>query len=106
MITAIDTNVLLDLLIPNEKFFELSLRAVEEAASEGSLVVCDVVYGELCITSPPSASATSFWTAMRFAWNRSAGPLTSWQAGSGARIGNKAAGHREFWRIFPSGHTP
>lgn len=49
MITAIDTNVLLDVLIPNEKFFELSLRAIEKAASEGSLVVCDVVYAELCV---------------------------------------------------------
>jgi predicted nucleic acid-binding protein len=49
MITAIDTNVLLDVLIPNEKFFELSLRAVEKAASDGSLVVCDVVYAELCV---------------------------------------------------------
>ena len=49
MITAIDTNVLLDVLIPNEKFFELSLGAIEEAASEGSLVVCDVVYAELCV---------------------------------------------------------
>ena len=49
MITAIDTNVLLDVLIPNEKFFELSLRAIEEAAGEGSLVVCDVVYAELCV---------------------------------------------------------
>ena len=48
MITAIDTNVLLDVLIPNEKFFELSLRAIEKAAGEGSLVVCDAVYGELC----------------------------------------------------------
>jgi predicted nucleic acid-binding protein len=49
MITAIDTNVLLDVLIPNEKFFELSLRAIEEAAGEGSLVACDVVYAELCV---------------------------------------------------------
>jgi predicted nucleic acid-binding protein len=48
MITAIDTNVLLDVLIPNEKFFELSSGAIERAAGEGSLVVCDVVYAELC----------------------------------------------------------
>jgi predicted nucleic acid-binding protein len=47
MITAIDTNVLLDVLIPNEKFFELSLQAIEKAAGEGSLVVCDAVYAEL-----------------------------------------------------------
>jgi hypothetical protein len=49
MITAIDTNVLLDVLIPNEKFIELSSRAIEKAAGEGSLVVCDAVYGELCV---------------------------------------------------------
>ena len=47
MITAIDTNVLLDVLIPNEKFFEPSLQAMEKVAGEGSLVVCDAVYAEL-----------------------------------------------------------
>lgn len=49
MITAVDTNVLLDILVPNEKFYELSLRALEDAASAGSLVVCDLVYAELCV---------------------------------------------------------
>ena len=49
MITAIDTNVLLDVLIPNDEFFGRSLRAVDEAAVQGSLVVCDLVYAELCI---------------------------------------------------------
>jgi len=48
MITAFDTNVLLDILIPNEKFFAASLRSIEEAAHDGSLVVCDYVYAELC----------------------------------------------------------
>lgn len=49
MITAIDTNVLLDILIPNEMFFEASIRALEDAATEGSLVICDLVYAELSI---------------------------------------------------------
>lgn len=49
MITAIDTNVLLDILVPNEKFYEASAAALEHAATSGSLVICDVVYGELCI---------------------------------------------------------
>ena len=49
MITAIDTNVLLDVLVPNEKFCETSVLALEHAASEGSLVICDLVYAELCI---------------------------------------------------------
>jgi len=49
MITAIDTNVLLDVLIPNENFFATSIAAIEHAAASGSLVVCEFVYAELCI---------------------------------------------------------
>jgi len=33
----------------NEKFCEASVLALEHAASEGSLVICDLVYAELCI---------------------------------------------------------
>ena len=49
MITAIDTSVLLDVLVPDPEYFERSLQALEEAANGGSLVVCDLVYGELCV---------------------------------------------------------
>jgi len=49
MITAIDTNVLLDILVPNEKFCDASIRALEDADTAGSLVICDLVYAELCI---------------------------------------------------------
>ncbi len=49
MIAAIDTNILLDILLPDEKFCDASSKAVEEAATSGSLVVCDLVYAELCI---------------------------------------------------------
>jgi len=49
MITAIDTNILLDVLLPNEKFREASVRALEDAATSGSLVIRDLVYAELCI---------------------------------------------------------
>jgi predicted nucleic acid-binding protein len=49
MITAIDTNVLLDILVPNEELFDASVLALENAAADGSLVVCGMVYAELCI---------------------------------------------------------
>ncbi len=49
MITAIDTNVLLDILAPDPEYFERSVQALEEAAQAGSLVVCDLVYAELCV---------------------------------------------------------
>lgn len=48
MITAIDTNILLDVLVPNETFYAASERALQESADQGSLVVCDMVYAELC----------------------------------------------------------
>jgi predicted nucleic acid-binding protein len=47
MITAVDTNVLLDILEGEERFAPSSLRAVEQAAMAGSLVICDLVYAEL-----------------------------------------------------------
>lgn len=49
MITAIDTNILLDILVPNDAFCDASIRALEDAATEGSLVICDLVYAETCI---------------------------------------------------------
>jgi predicted nucleic acid-binding protein len=49
MITAIDTNVLLDILIADARFLARSRRALEDAAAAGSLVICDLVYAELCV---------------------------------------------------------
>ncbi|HEX4231651.1 MAG TPA: type II toxin-antitoxin system VapC family toxin [Bryobacteraceae bacterium] len=49
MITAVDTNVLRDILVPNEDFYDASAAALQDAASEGLLVICDIVYAELCI---------------------------------------------------------
>ena len=49
MITAIDTNILLDILIPNHDFCDISAEALEKAVSRGSLVICDIVYAELCV---------------------------------------------------------
>lgn len=49
MITAIDTNVLLDILLPNEAFCDAAIEAVEGSAAAGSLVICDLVYAELCV---------------------------------------------------------
>jgi predicted nucleic acid-binding protein len=48
MITAIDTNILLDVLVPNKDFFEASASALQDGANEGSLVVSDIVYAEVC----------------------------------------------------------
>lgn len=47
MITAVDTNVLLDLLIPNARFVDSSMAALVKAHGEGELILCEVVWGEL-----------------------------------------------------------
>jgi predicted nucleic acid-binding protein len=48
MITALDTNVLLDVLLPNPDFVDASILAIESGAGAGSLVICELVYAELC----------------------------------------------------------
>jgi predicted nucleic acid-binding protein len=60
MITAVDTNVLLDILVPNETFCDASVLALENAAAEGSVVVCDLVYAELCIHFNTQAECDRF----------------------------------------------
>ena len=49
MITAVDPNILLDILVTNPQFYGPSAHALEEAASEGSIVVSDIANAELCI---------------------------------------------------------
>ena len=46
MRTAVDSNVLLDVLLPDLRFRDASLVALERASNEGALVVCEVVWAE------------------------------------------------------------
>ena len=47
MITAVDTNVLLDVLLADERFLESSIKSLEEASREGDLIICEAVMAEL-----------------------------------------------------------
>jgi predicted nucleic acid-binding protein len=47
MITAIDTNVLLDIFLPENKFTEPSANLIRRAYDEGALIICEIVYSEL-----------------------------------------------------------
>jgi predicted nucleic acid-binding protein len=47
MITFIDTNVLIDVFLPDPEFGEKSLNAIETAYNEGSLIINDIIYAEL-----------------------------------------------------------
>lgn len=47
MITAVDTNILLDVFLPDKKFASGSSKLLKLAYDEGALVICDIVYAEL-----------------------------------------------------------
>lgn len=63
MITAIDTNVLLDILLPNEEFFERSAQALQDASAAGSMVICDVIYAEISVHFPTRGECDVFLSA-------------------------------------------
>ena len=62
MITALDTNVLLDVLIPGASHCEESERALTEAARAGALLVSEPVYAELAAHFPNRADLDLFLT--------------------------------------------
>jgi len=47
VITAVDTNILLDILIPDEANLLSSKRLLDEYVSKGQLIICELVYAEL-----------------------------------------------------------
>ncbi|HUT72781.1 MAG TPA: type II toxin-antitoxin system VapC family toxin [Desulfatiglandales bacterium] len=47
MISAVDTNVLLDVFLPDKRFGERSARLLKLAYDEGALIICEIVYAEL-----------------------------------------------------------
>jgi len=47
MITFVDTNILLDIFLPDPEFGESSANALETAFQSGSLVINEIVYAEL-----------------------------------------------------------
>jgi predicted nucleic acid-binding protein len=47
MITAVDTNILIDAITGGRQFGQVSRNALVQAASRGALVICDIAYTEL-----------------------------------------------------------
>lgn len=52
MITAVDTNVLIDVFRNDPKFGAASAKALRQCIQEGSIVICDVVWAELAAVFP------------------------------------------------------
>lgn len=47
MITAVDTNILSDILRPSNPYYTESLRWLRDAQARGQALICDIVYAEL-----------------------------------------------------------
>jgi len=47
MISAVDTNILLDSFLPDNRFAKGSSMLLKLAYTEGALIICDIVYAEL-----------------------------------------------------------
>ena len=52
MITAVDTNILIDVYFQNETFGHQSLESLEDAYDKGAIVISNVVYAELAAAIP------------------------------------------------------
>jgi predicted nucleic acid-binding protein len=52
MISAVDTNILLDILIPGEAFAGSSKKLLDRHLSKGSLIIGEVVFAELSSNFP------------------------------------------------------
>jgi predicted nucleic acid-binding protein len=54
MVTAVDSSVLLDVLLNDPRHAPASVKALRRAAAEGSLILCDVVLAEVAPTLAPA----------------------------------------------------
>jgi len=57
VISAVDTNVLLDVFRSDPRYLSTSLAALHEAVAEGHLVACEVVWSEITAAFPSPEAA-------------------------------------------------
>lgn len=62
MITAVDTNIILDVLIPDEPFGDSSKKLLDRYVSNGRLILCEIVFAELAAQFPSEEDLKMFLT--------------------------------------------
>ena len=60
MITAVDTNILFDILIPGESHAEASKKLLDKHLTSGKLILCEVVFAELAARFPSEQELKTF----------------------------------------------
>ena len=93
MISAIDSNILLDILIPDPKFGPASKMALEDQSLKGKLTICEIVYSEVASLFPTQLLFDKTLSLMQIKLS----PLTrhsSFQGGHLWRLYRQAGGLR------------
>lgn len=60
MILAVDTNILLDILLPNPNFIEKSLDCLLQYKKESRFIICETVFAELSTQFPSLSGLKHF----------------------------------------------
>ena len=60
MISTIDTNILLDILIPDKKYMKSSKNLIEKYKERGKLQICEIVFSELVSQFPSAEELEAF----------------------------------------------
>lgn len=94
MITAVDTNVLLDVFTDDPRFGAGSLAALRACLAEGPLVACDVVWAELIAAFPDPDAANRALESIPVAYEP-IGRVAAARAGRAWRGYRRAGGPRE-----------
>jgi predicted nucleic acid-binding protein len=71
MTVAVDTNIFLDVLIPNPTHVETSLKKLESASRKARMIICEIVYTELASQFSSQSEVDGFLseTGVEVAWN-------------------------------------
>ncbi len=94
MITAVDTNVLLDVFSDDAEFGRRSANALRRCIAEGSLLACDVVWAETGAWFPDAEAAESAFSRLRVGYSPLAA-ATALAAGRAWQAYRKAGGTRQ-----------
>ena len=94
MITAVDTNVLIDILTDDPVFREDSLAALRRCLARGTLVACDIVWAEVVAAFPDVGTAQTALRGIPVAYQE-VGVVAATRAGVAWRAYRQAKGTRE-----------
>ena len=90
MITAIDTNVLLDVFTNDARFGQASAQSLRTCLNEGALIVCDVVWAETLSVFPDERQFERAMAQVQITFS----PLTATAASRAGRLWRTARQHR------------